>query len=87
MKSINIKNRNSENAQATYQRVNIVLGADKAVMSEECKAVALRDFSRLAQEYFDLKTPLQLEITNNEGEYSVSITFKADRVKTFFLLQ
>lgn len=82
-----VRVKNEENAQATFDRASSVIGADKAAMSEECRAIALRDFTHVAQEYFDLKTPLALNIESAEGEYTVQITFKADRVKTFYVLK
>ena len=82
-----MKKRNFENAAATYARTNLVVGAEKSAMSEDCKKIALRDFTRVAQEYFDLKTPVFMEVTAEAGEYAVSLNFKADRVKTFYLLK
>ncbi|MBQ9081612.1 MAG: hypothetical protein IJY26_03130 [Clostridia bacterium] len=81
------KNRNTENAQAVYERASRVINADKSAMSEECRAVALRDFLHVAREYFDLKGLPSLEIVNKSGEYDISVRFKADRVKTFYLLK
>ena len=81
------KAKNEENAQAAFEPASRVIGADKSAMSEECRAVALRDLTRVALEYFDLKTPLELKIESEAGEYAVSVTFKADRVKTFYILK
>ena len=36
------------------QRLENLLRRDKAVISEECEAAAVRDFAHVAQEYFDL---------------------------------
>lgn len=79
--------KNEENAQAAFDRASRVIGADKAAMSEECRAIALRDFTHVAQEYFDLQTSPALTIDSEEGSYTVSLTFKADRVKTFYILK
>ncbi len=79
--------KNEENAQAVFDRASRVIGADKAPMSEECRAIALRDFAHVAREYFDLAAPPELKIEACEGGFCVSLTFRADRVKTFYLLQ
>lgn len=81
-----IKYRNDENAQAALERANSVIGMDKKGMSDECRKMVVRDFTHIAREYFDLKTPLAIEISDKDGEYSVQINFKADRVKTFYIL-
>ncbi len=87
-KKTETKVRNEENAQAAFERASRVIGADKAAMSEECRAIALRDFTHVALEYFDLKTPLKLTIESGaEGGYAVSITFRADRAKPFYILK
>ncbi|MBO5783063.1 MAG: hypothetical protein J6R24_02840 [Clostridia bacterium] len=82
-----IKRRNQENAQATLNRATRVISTDKSPMSEDCQAVALADFTHIAREYFDLKAPPKLEISNQDGAYAVTFTFTADRVKSFYLLK
>ena len=37
-----------------FSRVHNVIQADKSVMSEACKALALKDFANKFDEYFDL---------------------------------
>ncbi len=81
-----MRGRNEETAQATFSRVSAVLGGEKGGMKEECKRVALYDLTRVVREYFDLKTPVEMEISQDKGVYSVQITFTADRVKEFMKL-
>ena len=40
--------------QDDYARINSLLQADKALMSEACKALVLQDFGNKFNEYFDL---------------------------------
>jgi hypothetical protein len=64
-----------------YERVSELLGADKAAMDAETKALLLRDLTRIAGEYFDLATVPLVKIENEDGAYFVSLEFKAERIR------
>lgn len=70
-----------------FQRVSRLIESDKSEMSEECRQMALRDFMRVAKEYFDLNAPLKMEMEKEGGEYKIRLIFTADRIKTFFALK
>lgn len=70
-----------------FTRVNNVIQADKAVMSEACKALVLQDFAEKFNEYFDLIGLPRMELSCKNGVYSVSIAFEAERIKKFNVLK
>lgn len=67
-----------------YERMDKMLSADKEVMNEECKALAERDFYKVAREYFDVKSAVGVEVKKTGAEYLVTVSFAADRVKNFY---
>lgn len=69
------------------QRLNNVIQADKSVMSEACKALALKDFAEKFDEYFDLTGIPRMELSCKNGIYSVHISFEAERIKKFNVLK
>lgn len=70
-----------------FLRIGQVIQADKAIMSDGCQALVLQDFSTLLNEYFELSSPVNMEITCQKGIYRVQIKFDADRVKKFNVLK
>ena len=74
-----------DNAQ--FKRANDVIQADKSVMSDGCKALVLKDFADKFDEYFDLIGLPKMEITCQNGTYSVCIAFQAERIKKFNVLK
>ncbi|MBQ7368226.1 MAG: hypothetical protein IJW60_00770 [Clostridia bacterium] len=70
-----------------FTRVNNVIQADKAVMSEACKALVLQDFAEKFNEYFDLIGLPRMELSCKNGVYSVSVAFEAERIKKFNVLK
>lgn len=69
-----------------FLRVNNVLQADKSVMSDACKALVLQDFAEKFNEYFDLIGLPRMELTCKNGIYTVEMSFKAERIKKFNVL-
>ena len=69
-----------------FIRVNHVLQADKSVMSDACKALVLQDFAEKFNEYFDLIGLPRMDLTCQNGVYTVEIKFQADRIKKFNVL-
>lgn len=69
-----------------FLRVNHVLQADKSVMSDACKALVLQDFAEKFNEYFDLVGLPRMDLTCQNGVYTVELKFQADRIKKFNVL-
>lgn len=70
-----------------YKRINDVIESDKAVLSEGCKALVVKDVATKLEEYFELKTLPAMEIVYEKGTYRVSVSFQAERVKKFNVLR
>ena len=70
-----------------FDRAYGVLQADKTVMSENCKALVVQDLERKLAEYFEISAPANMEIVKTDGEYRIRITFSAERIKHFQILQ
>ena len=70
-----------------YKRINDVIESDKAVLSEGCKALVVKDVATKLEEYFELKTLPTMEIVYEKGTYRVSVSFQAERVKKFNVLR
>lgn len=69
------------------QRLENLLRRDKAVISEDCEAAAVRDFAHVAQEYFDLDGRVDFSLREEKSGGVVTITFRIVRVKNFTVLQ
>ncbi len=70
-----------------YTRINNVIQADKAAMSDACKTLVLQDFAEKFQEYFDLIGLPRMELKNENGVYLVRLAFEAERIKKFNVLK
>lgn len=70
-----------------FARVNSLIQADKAVMSEACKALVLQDFAEKFNEYFDLIGLPRMELSCKNGVYAVHVAFEAERIKKFNVLK
>ena len=70
-----------------FLRVQKVIQADKAVMSDACKSLVLQDFAEKFNEYFDLIGLPRMEIACKNGTFTVNITFQADGIKKFNILR
>lgn len=70
-----------------FKRVSQVIQADKAVMSEACKALVLQDLAEKLDEYFDVTGLPQLDMYCQNGTYYVSLNFQAERIKKFYVLK
>lgn len=70
-----------------FARINNVIQADKSVMSDACKALVLQDFSEKFNEYFDLMGLPRMELTCQNGIYTVNLSFEAERIKKFNVLK
>ena len=68
------------------RRLEDLLRRDKAVISEECEAAAVRDFAHVAQEYFDLDGRVSFSLREEKGGSVVTLTFRIPRVKNFTVL-
>ena len=69
-----------------FLRLRSVIQADKSVMSDACKALVLQDFAEKFNEYFDLIGLPRMELTCQNGTYTVKLSFQAERIKKFNVL-
>jgi hypothetical protein len=69
-----------------FRRVQKVIQADKAVMSDACKSLVLQDFAEKFNEYFELVGLPRMDLTCQNGIYTVELKFQADRIKKFNVL-
>lgn len=70
-----------------FLRIGQVIRSDKALLSESCKSLILQDFSTLLQEFFELSSPLTMDLSCENGTYHVQIQFDAERIKKFNVLK
>ena len=73
--------------QTTYERVRKVIQTDKAVVSDGCKALVVKDVATKLNEYFELKNLPEMEVVYENGIYRVELKFDALRVKKFNVLR
>lgn len=70
-----------------FERVKKVIQTDKAVVSDGCKALVLKDVATKLNEYFELKSTPEMEVVYENGIYRVELKFDALRVKKFNVLR
>ena len=68
------------------RRLEDLLRRDKAIISDEVEAAAVRDFARVAQEYFDLDGRVSFSLREEKDGGVVTMTFRITRVKNFSVL-
>lgn len=73
--------------EGALRRLNAMLEADKEGINEESKRAALRDFGRVAKEYFDLDGELSLKAERGKSGMQVTLSFRAVRIKNFSSLK
>ena len=71
----------------SFTRMSGVIQADKAVMSDGCKTLVIKDVAAKLDEYFELNGLPEMEVVYEDGVYSVRIDFKAERIKKFNVLR
>ncbi len=79
--------KKTEKKTREFARLSSVIQADKAVMSEGCKALVLQDLAEKLDEYFDVNGLPQMDIHCQNGTYYVSLNFQAERIKKFNVLK
>lgn len=72
--------------QEELRRLEDLLHRDKALISEQCEAAAVRDFAHVAQEYFDLDGRVSFSLREEKNGAFVTLTFRITRVKNFTVL-
>lgn len=65
------------------QRITYLLEQDREELNTESRAAAERDFLRVAGEYFETEGKLSLAVAKEKRGFSVTVTFRAGRVKNF----
>lgn len=70
---------------AEYLRLETVMERDRLAVTDDFNELLRRDLERVAAEYFELKSPLAVEIKKENGEYRLSFRLRAKRAKNFFV--
>lgn len=65
------------------RRIERLLERDKEEMNAESRKAALAEFSRVAEEFFELSSAPDLNVTRERKGFFVTFTVKASRVKNF----
>lgn len=65
------------------QRIARMLEQDKEGLNSASRASALRDFTRVAAEYFELDGEPSFAVRKERRGFEVELVFKASRVKNF----
>ena len=68
------------------RRIGAMLHRDKAVITDEAEAAAVRDFARVAAEYFELEGGVAFSMREEKGKSVVTLSFRVSRVKNFTTL-
>ncbi|MDE6058581.1 MAG: hypothetical protein K2G44_00860 [Clostridia bacterium] len=73
--------------QITKTRLTRMLAEDKEGLNPETAQAALLDFQRVANEYFETESKPKMLTQKENGLISVTVTFRAVRVKNFTKLK
>ena len=73
--------------RADKLRIARMLEQDKEDMNASTRAAAMGDFKRVAEEYFEAEGPVSLALGREKSGFTVSVTFRARRVKNFTTLK
>ena len=68
------------------KRIDDLLHRDKAIITDAVEAAAVREFARIAAEFFELDGDITFSMREEEGKSFVSINFRITRVKNFTTL-
>ena len=68
------------------KRIDDLLHRDKAVITDAVEAAAVREFARIAAEFFELDGDITFSMREEKGKSFVSISFRITRVKNFTTL-
>lgn len=73
--------------QVTKSRLARMLAEDKEEMNLETEEAAIRDFQRVADEYFETEGKVRLSVKKEDGSLVATLNFRAVRVKNFSKLK
>lgn len=73
--------------EMTKSRLARMLAEDKEGLNAETAQAALKDFQRIASEYFELESKPRMTTQKEGGFIEVTISFRAVRVKNFTMLK
>lgn len=62
--------------------VTKLISLDREDITDLERELFLKDFSRVAEEYFELDGPCDLEVTRSEEGFLVCLIFNARRIKS-----
>ena len=67
-------------------RIDDLLHRDKAIITDDVEAAAVREFPRTAAEFLELDGDITFSMREEKGKSFVSINFRITRVKNFTTL-
>ncbi len=73
--------------QLHLARLERILEADKEDVNEKSRKMALADFLRVANEYFEVEGGLDFHTERSKNGVEVSLRFRATRVKNCISLE
>lgn len=68
------------------KRIDDLLHRDKAIITDAVEAAAVREFARIAAEFFELDGDITFSMREEKGKSFVNISFRITRVKNFTTL-
>ena len=74
-------------SEVTKERLKNILHADKEEMNEVTREACLKEFSRVAGEYFEPEGEISMSMHRAKNCFEVSVSFRANRVKNFSLVK
>lgn len=64
-------------------RLSRLMEQDREGLNKESKEEALKNFRRVAEEFFELEGPMDFDVAKERRGFEVTLRFKAVRVKNF----
>jgi hypothetical protein len=75
-----------KNNQNELLRLQSVIENDRLSVGNGFNDLLINDLTKLLKDYFDFSNNIEVEITKSKGEYIVSFSLIASRIKTFNFL-
>lgn len=73
--------------ESSKERLKKMLEGDKEELSVPTRAAALKEFSRVAEEFFEPVGKVMLDFTHGTDGKEVTVRFSVARVKNFTVLK
>ncbi len=75
-----------KNNQNELLRLQSVIENDRLSVGNGFNDLLINDLTKLLKDYFDFSNNIEVEITKSKGEYIVTFSLIASRIKTFNFL-